>query len=122
MSFKGLGGGLGKLKNYCEICKKQCKDENGYKLHIRSQYHLKSLGEYNRAPDKYKSSFSFAFEREFSDLFKSKYGYNKYYPINKVYNDFIHDRHHTHMNSTRWSSLHGFAMHLEQSCSDDKPN
>ena len=80
------------------------------------------MGEYGRAPDSYKSSFSFSFEKEFSDLFRTKYGFNKYYPINKVYNDFIHDRHHTHMNSTRWSSLHGFALHLQSTCEDGKPN
>ena len=106
-------GGLGKLKNYCQLCKKQCQDENGYKLHIRSSYHLKMLGQHNENPNSAMGSFSFAFEKEFSDLFRTKYGYNKYVPINRVYNDFIHDKNHTHLNSTHFKSLNGFAAYLK---------
>lgn len=109
----GSGGGLGKLKNYCSLCQKQCKDENGFKLHIRSSYHLKMVAERGSDPGKYTSSASGAFEREFSDLFRTKYGYNKFVPVNRVYNEMVHDRHHTHMSATRWKSLAGFAMFLE---------
>ena len=38
-----------------------------------------------------------------------------------MYNEFVHDRHHTHMSATRWRSLHGFSAHLESSC-EDGPN
>jgi hypothetical protein len=51
-------------------------------------------------------------------MFKIKYGYNKNIPVNKVYNEMIHDRHHTHMSTTRFKSLNGFATYLHFSCEE----
>ena len=48
-----FSGGLGKLKHYCEICKKQCKDENGLKMHLTSAYHAKMKAEYKENPQKF---------------------------------------------------------------------
>ena len=31
---------------------------------------------------------------------------------NQVYNEYIQDRHHLHMNATRWVSLSEFVKHL----------
>jgi DNA/RNA-binding protein KIN17 len=73
-------------------------------------------GEFNSCPQKFTGGFSAKFEREFSELFRIKYGYNKYYPLNKVYNDFIHDRHHTHLAATRWKSLGAFSNYLIDCC------
>ena len=116
-----MSGPLGKLKNYCECCKKQCKDENGYKLHLRSGHHQKMLAEHNANPHRHTSQKSAAFEEEFSVLFRTKYGYNKFVPVNRVYNEMVHDRHHTHMSGTRFGSLNGFAHYLQES-SKDGPN
>ena len=109
---------LGKLKNYCGCCRKQCKDENGYKVHVSSSHHQKMASSRN---ENHTSSASFAFEQEFSDLFRIKYGYNKYIPVNKIYNEMVHDRHHTHMSTTRFNSLNGFATYLHYS-SEEGPN
>ena len=106
------GGGLGKLKNYCSICKKQCKDENGMKLHLRSSYHLKNVANGGSSNDQASAQNSYNFEREFTDLFRYKYGKGKYYPINRIYNELIHDKNHTHLSTTRWKSLNGFARYL----------
>lgn len=32
--------GLQKLKFYCQICSKQCRDANGFKNHLQSKSHL----------------------------------------------------------------------------------
>lgn len=29
--------GLGRLKWYCQVCQKQCRDENGFKMHSQSE-------------------------------------------------------------------------------------
>ena len=82
------------------------------RLHVRSSYHLKMMGQFNQNPNSATGAFSHAFEKEFSDLFRTKYGYNKQIPINKIYNDLIHDKSHTHLNSTHFKSLNGFAAYL----------
>mmetsp|Transcript_17819 Transcript_17819/g.30213 ORF Transcript_17819/g.30213 Transcript_17819/m.30213 type:complete len:271 (+) Transcript_17819:83-895(+) len=88
-------------------------------MHISSQNHKKMQSVFNERPDKYKSSFTFSFEKEFSDIFRYKYGYNKFVPINRVYNDLISNKHHTHISATKWSSVTGFAHCLQRSCLKD---
>ena len=107
-----MSGPLGKLKHYCDVCKKQCKDENGFKLHVQSGFHKKMQAQFEAMPERYVAQFSFDFEKQFTDLFRYKYGTGKFVPINRVYNEFIHDRSHTHLSSTRWKSLNGFAAYL----------
>ncbi len=29
--------GLGRLRWYCQVCEKQCRDENGFKMHAQSE-------------------------------------------------------------------------------------
>lgn len=35
--------GLQKLRWYCELCKKQCRDANGMKCHMQSESHLRNM-------------------------------------------------------------------------------
>ena len=35
--------GLQKLKFYCQMCSKQCRDENGFKCHLTSDSHLRNM-------------------------------------------------------------------------------
>ena len=35
--------GLQKLRWYCEMCQKQCRDENGFKCHQTSDSHLRQM-------------------------------------------------------------------------------
>ena len=35
--------GLQKLKFYCQICEKQCRDANGFKCHCTSDAHLRQM-------------------------------------------------------------------------------
>jgi len=32
--------GLQKLRWYCQMCQKQCRDENGFKCHTRSVFNI----------------------------------------------------------------------------------
>lgn len=47
-------------------------------------------------------------------MFRIKYGYSGFIPVNKAYNEYIRDPYHTHLNSTRWTSLSEFASDLEK--------
>lgn len=47
------------------------------------------------------------------ELLKQKF-FGKEFPINKIYMEYIKDKHHVHMNATRWSTLTEFAYHLER--------
>jgi len=79
------------------------------KLHLKSSHHLKMQSDFGSNNT---GEASYNFEKEFTDLFRYKYGKAKWIPINKVYNELIHDRHHTHLSATRWGSLNGFAAYL----------
>ena len=36
--------GLSRLKWYCQMCQKQCRDENGFKCHRMSEGHQRQMG------------------------------------------------------------------------------
>ena len=46
-------------------------------------------------------------------LLRRRYGTKRVH-INQVYQEYISDKNHTHMNGTCWSSLTGFALYLNQ--------
>src|SRR5882757_11493626 len=35
--------GLQRLRWYCQVCEKQCRDENGFKMHVASESHLRQM-------------------------------------------------------------------------------
>lgn len=58
--------------------------------------------------------FSKEFESAFMDLVKRRCR-TKSVLANKIYNEFIADRNHVHMNATKWESLGGFIAYLGKS-------
>ena len=102
--------GLQKLRFYCQICQKQCRDENGYKSHSKSPSHLKKLSQMTHADiDKYTSQF----QKEFLKLLRLSHGEKKV-EANKFYNEYIQDKDHVHMNATKFTSLSRFIQHLSR--------
>lgn len=100
--------GLQKLKYYCQVCEKQCRDDNGFAAHTRSPSHLRRIANVDsRTVDE----FSSAFEDSFVRALMSAHG-EKAVGANRFYNEFIRDRDHVHMNATRWKSLRAFIEHL----------
>lgn len=100
--------GLQKLKFYCQICEKQCRDDNGFKCHIRSESHLKRMKQVN-------SSVINDFSKQFQDQFISSlrtYHGEKSINANRFYNQLIQQKDHVHLNSTKWSSLSQFIQDL----------
>jgi DNA/RNA-binding protein KIN17 len=99
--------GLQKTKWYCQMCEKQCRDANGFKCHIQSEAHQRQMALYNQSPQKFTGKFSSEFKRGMLDILRTRYCNTKVL-ANRVYNEYIADKHHVHMNSTCWSSLAGF--------------
>ena len=103
--------GLQKLRWYCQMCEKQCRDENGFKCHISSESHQRQLLLFADNPHKFLNNYSQEFERDFMNLLKRCHG-TKRVKAHKVYNAYIADKEHIHMNATKWESLTGFIHSL----------
>ncbi|CAG0882673.1 unnamed protein product [Darwinula stevensoni] len=103
--------GLQKLRWYCQMCQKQCRDENGFKCHTMSESHQRQLLLFAENPHRYLDSFSREFEQTYLHSLKMRYG-TKRVNANQVYQEYISDRHHLHMNATKWETLTDFVKHL----------
>ncbi|SCU85357.1 LAME_0D01046g1_1 [Lachancea meyersii CBS 8951] len=102
--------GLQKLRFYCQVCQKQCRDENGYKAHCRSPFHTRNVA---RMKPQDVNNYTNQFEQDFLRLLRLSHGEKKI-EANKFYNEFIQDRDHIHMNATKFPSLTKFVIHLSK--------
>lgn len=103
--------GLQKIKYYCEMCKKQCRDDNGFKCHIMSEAHQRQALIVSENPEKFVSEFSKQFLEGFMYILKTRYR-TKRILANSVFQEYIKERDHIHMNGTRWTTLTDFAKWL----------
>ncbi|KAK4501648.1 hypothetical protein PRZ48_007457 [Zasmidium cellare] len=103
--------GLQRLRWYCQICSKQCRDENGFKQHTQSEGHVRAMLLVGEDPKKHIAEFSRQFQRDFLQLLRTSHGEKKVH-MNQFYQEYIRDKEHVHMNSTRWPSLTEFGKFL----------
>ncbi|XP_072178264.1 DNA/RNA-binding protein KIN17-like [Diadema setosum] len=103
--------GLQKLRWYCQMCQKQCRDENGFKCHLTSESHQRQLLLFADNEDDFLDSFSNEFHETFMELLRRRFNTRRVHS-NIVYNEYIQDRHHVHMNSTKWETLTEFVKWL----------
>ncbi|THH07276.1 hypothetical protein EW145_g3503 [Phellinidium pouzarii] len=103
--------GLQRLRWYCQVCQKQCRDENGFKCHAQSESHLRQMLVVGENAGAHISNYSSEFQHDFVTLLSRRFG-TKRVEANRVYQEFIQDKHHQHMNSTRWVTLSEFVKHL----------
>ncbi|CAL8094947.1 unnamed protein product [Calicophoron daubneyi] len=103
--------GLQKLRWYCQMCQKQCRDENGYKCHTMSESHHRQMKLFAENGGKFISSFSSEFLKGYLDIVRRQFG-GKRVHANVVYQEYIKDKEHIHMNATRWHTLTGLCMWL----------
>ena len=85
--------GLQKLRWYCQMCQKQCRDENGMKCHMKSESHLRQMKVFADNPDQIISQYSKQFEKAFLDVLSHGHG-TKRVSINKVYKEYISHKEH----------------------------
>lgn len=103
--------GLQKIKYYCEMCKKQCRDDNGFKCHIMSESHQRQALIVSEDPEKFVNEFSKQFMEGFMYILRARYR-TKRVLANTVFQEYIKERDHIHMNGTRWTTLTEFAHWL----------
>lgn len=111
ISNKMKAKGLGRLRWYCQMCEKQCRDENGFQNHMSSESHKRMIGVFAEAPRQFIEKFSEQFRTGFLTCVRQRYG-TKFVQANAAYQDYIKDRHHLHMNATRWTTLSEFVKEL----------
>ncbi|KAG6734800.1 hypothetical protein I3842_01G288000 [Carya illinoinensis] len=103
--------GLQKLRWYCQMCQKQCRDENGFKCPCMSESHQRQMQIFGQNPNRIVEGYSEEFERSFLDHMKRSHRFSRI-AATVVYNEYINDRHHIHMNSTEWATLTDFVKYL----------
>lgn len=103
--------GLQKLRWYCQMCNKQCRDQNGFKCHLTSEAHQRQLLLFAENSGRFMSDFSSDFEKGYMDILRRQFGTKRVH-CNVIYSEYIKDRNHIHMNSTRWYTLTGFVNYL----------
>ncbi|KAI4599810.1 hypothetical protein KJ359_001546 [Pestalotiopsis sp. 9143b] len=103
--------GLQRLRWYCQVCEKQCRDENGFKMHTQSESHVRQMMVVGEDPKKVINEFSRQFQRDFMTLLRTGHG-EKQVNINHFYQEYIANKEHVHMNATKWPSLTEFAKYL----------
>ncbi|AFZ80512.1 hypothetical protein BEWA_033670 [Theileria equi strain WA] len=106
--------GLQKLKWYCQMCEKQCRDENGFKCHRLSEGHQRQMQVFCQNSGRFLDRFSKTFENEFMKLMRTRYCKTKIL-ANTVYQELISDKEHVHMNATYWVTLSEFVLYLGRS-------
>ncbi|KAI0135693.1 domain of Kin17 curved DNA-binding protein-domain-containing protein [Daldinia grandis] len=103
--------GLQRLRWYCQICEKQCRDANAFKMHTQSESHTRKMLLVGEDAKKYIDDFSNQFLKDFLQLLRTSHG-EKQVQINNFYQNYIANKEHVHMNATKWHSLTEFAKHL----------
>ncbi|KAI3387587.1 hypothetical protein SNEBB_001038 [Seison nebaliae] len=103
--------GLQKLKWFCQMCQKQCRDDNGFKCHIQSESHQRQLLTFTENPGRFLDEFSRTFHQSYLTTLKHRFGTKRVH-ANLIYQEFIKDRFHVHMNSTKWYTLTGYIKWL----------
>lgn len=88
--------GLQRLRWWCEICQKQCRDANGFKCHVQSESHVRQMQVVGEDPRKFINQFSTDFQRDFVALLRTAHG-EKWISSNKFYNEYIRDKEHVHV-------------------------
>jgi len=93
------------------MCEKQCRDENGFKCHCSSESHQRQMILFADSPDKFINSYSNDFKKDFLNLLSRRFGTRRV-GANTVYQEYISDRNHLHMNATIWNTLTDFVKYL----------
>ncbi|KAH6606361.1 zinc finger rts2 [Trichoderma cornu-damae] len=111
LSNKLKSKGLQRLRWYCQVCEKQCRDANGFKMHTQSESHVRQMLIVGEDPKKFINQYSDEFLKDFLQLLKTGHG-EKQVQINQFYQEYIANKEHIHMNATKWPSLTEFAKYL----------
>lgn len=65
--------GLQRLRWYCQVCQKQCRDENGFKCHSQSEAHLRQMLAVGENASSHINNYSMEFQHDFVQLLSRRY-------------------------------------------------
>ncbi|ODQ63897.1 hypothetical protein NADFUDRAFT_83977, partial [Nadsonia fulvescens var. elongata DSM 6958] len=103
--------GLQRLRWYCQVCEKQCRDENGFKCHTQSESHIRQMLLLGENPNKKIEEYSNQLKYDFLRLLRLAHG-EKAINANRFYQEYIGEQDHIHMNATSWPNLSEFVKYL----------
>ena len=103
--------GLQRLRWYCQVCERQMRDENGFKCHTSSESHVRQMLLVGEDPKKFIESYSQQFKRDFLSLLRTSHGEKKV-DAKRFYQEYIGNKEHVHMNSTKWVTLSEFVKYV----------
>jgi DNA/RNA-binding protein KIN17 len=103
--------GLQKLRWYCQMCEKQCRDENGFKCHCMSESHQRQMQMFSENSGAFMDGFSKEFEEGMLEIIARK-AKGQRASANQIYKEYIAFKTHFHMNATVWETLTDFIMYL----------
>jgi DNA/RNA-binding protein KIN17 len=105
--------GLGKLKFYCQMCQKQCRDDNGFKMHCETEAHMRKMLQLGTNQGRFLDHFSKQFHDGMMDIIGRRFR-NTRVLANVAYNEYIKDPHHAHMTATKWVTLGTYMKYLAE--------
>ncbi|KAK4179055.1 putative KIN, antigenic determinant of recA protein [Triangularia setosa] len=111
LSNKMKQKGLTRLRWFCQICEKACRDENAFKMHCQSESHTRRALSVGQNIKQVTDDYSRAFQQEFISLLKTSHG-EKEIHANKFYQEVIAKKDHVHLNATKWHSLTEFVKYI----------
>ncbi|RQM04859.1 hypothetical protein DH86_00002654 [Scytalidium sp. 3C] len=88
LSNKLKSKGLQRLRWYCQVCEKQCRDANGFKMHTQSEGHVRQMLVVGENSQKYINDYSNQFQRDFLQLLRTGHGEKKVH-MNQFYQEYI---------------------------------
>jgi DNA/RNA-binding protein KIN17 len=103
--------GLQRLRWYCQVCERQMRDANGFKMHTEAESHVRQMLLVGEDPKKFINDYSRQFQRDFLQLLRTSHG-EKQVQLNHFYQEYIGNKSHVHQNATKWPSLTEFAKFL----------
>jgi DNA/RNA-binding protein KIN17 len=80
-------------------------------MHTQSESHVRTLLLIGEDAKKHINNYSNEFQRDFLQLLRTSHG-EKQVHLNHFYQEYIANKEHIHMNSTKWPSLTEFAKYL----------
>jgi len=80
-------------------------------MHVASESHLRQMIVVGENAGRHIADFSAQFQSEFVTLLSRRFG-TKRVKANNVYQEYIQDKSHLHMNATRWVTLTEFIKYL----------
>lgn len=110
--------GMQRLAWFCQMCEKQCRgkwlftfDEHGFKSHCSSESHQRQMALFAENKELFLEKHSTDFHNSFMQMLGSRYK-NGMHSAKAIYEDFISDPFHVHLNSTRWTSFTAYVKYL----------